>query len=155
VKGPVKEGVRASQGGSDSQCEREDVRVREGARAREGGAEGKGGSNRSEAAVPGAQARVQARARVSAAEGVNGAAAGGWIAVAAMMCTRPKPVAAALIGTSPEVVSMLAGLRRGDLVEVEGELTLADLGDQGARLAVLVAAARLVNEVVPEVVHEG
>ena len=107
------------------------------------------------AAAQGAQAHVRARARVIAAEGANGASASGWIAVAALMCTRPEPCAVALIGTSPDVMSTLGGLRRGDLVEVEGELALADLGDKESWVGIIVATARLVTEVVPEVAHEA
>jgi hypothetical protein len=153
----MNEAVRVNPGNVDAACERvgTQARVREGARVREDDAEGKGGSNRSAAVAQGARARVQLRARTSSAVAVDGPAAASWIVVPAMMCTRPTPCAVALIGGSPEVVSTLAGLRRGDLVEVEGELTLADRGDEGARLAILVAAARLVSEVVPEGPHEG
>jgi hypothetical protein len=157
VKGPITEASAANPGGSDSACEREGApaRMREGTHAREGGAEGKGGSSQSAAAAQGAQARVQARARVTSGPTTQGDGTNRWILVPVMMRVRPLPVAVPLIGTSPEAMSALGGLRRGDMIEVEGELTLASLGDEGAWLGVWVWSARLVSESVPEVAHEG
>ncbi len=145
----MNDAARTPPSGTARELERAD------AHAREGGAKGEGGLGRSAAVGHGARVRVRARARVSMAATVEGAGADRSIAVPTMMCTRPKPIAVALIGTSQEVVSTLAVLRRGDLVEVEGELTAADLGDQGAQLAVLVAAAWPVGADAPEVAHEG
>ncbi len=154
MKGALKDTGRTLP--NEPACEREGVQAREraGAHTREGAAMEDGGLGGAAAVGHGARARVRARARVSMAATVEGAGADRWIAVPTMMCARPAPFAVVLFGASPAVLSMLASVRRGDLVDVEGELRLANMGDEGGRLVVVVATVELVDEVVPEAADE-
>ncbi len=153
----MKDGTRAPSSGPS--CERggegAEARERAGTHAREGATKGEGDSGRSTELGPGAWARVRARARVTAAPTGCTSGTDSWIVVPAMLCVRPVPIALPLIGRSSGVAPTLSGLRRGDLVEVEGELRLVNCAGEAGSLAVVVATVEQVGEVVAEAADEA